>query len=174
MDIKTERLHFEDEREYELHLKKHMSGFRIAPAVAADIGELYELQLLAFESEAEMIGSREVPALQESREENATDFANWQVLKMLNEENKIIAAIRYRIDGNIVEVGRVMTHPDYRRQGLAQILLDEVDKAYPDNIKELYTCTKSWTNIRLYEKMGYTNHREVEGGKGLSFVYMRK
>ena len=33
-----------------------------------DIPELYRLQLLAFESEAEMIGSRDVPALQEAEE----------------------------------------------------------------------------------------------------------
>ena len=139
-----------------------------------DIDELYQLQLIAFESEAEMIGSREVPALQESKEDNAADFINWQVLKLTSEEDKIIAAIRYRIDGDIVEVGRVMTHPDYRRQGLAQILLNEVDKAYPNRIKELYTCTKSWTNIRLYQKMGYKKYQEVDGGRNLSFVYMRK
>ena len=35
-----------------------------------DIRELYDLQLRAFESEAEMIGSRNVPALMESYEEN--------------------------------------------------------------------------------------------------------
>ena len=151
-----------------------MIKFRIERATADDIGELYELQLIAFESEAEMIGSREVPALQESIEDNAADFINWQVLKLTNEDNKIIAAIRYRVNDDIVEIGRVMTHPDYRLQGLAQLLLEEVDKAYPDNTKELYTCTKSWTNIRLYQKMGYKNHKEVDGDKGLSFVYMRK
>ena len=147
---------------------------KIERATFDDINELYELQLIAFESEAEMIGSREVPALQESKEDNAADFTNWQVLKLVKEDGKIIAAIRYRIDGDIVEVGRVMTHPDYRRKGLARILLNEVDKAYPGNIKELYTCTKSWTNICLYEKMGYKHYKEVEGGRGLSFVYMRK
>ena len=41
-----------------------------------DINELYELQLLAFESEAEMIGSRAVPALLESYEEAVLDFEN--------------------------------------------------------------------------------------------------
>ena len=45
-----------------------------------DIKELYDLQLRAFESEAEMINSRNVPALMESYEENRADFINWTVL----------------------------------------------------------------------------------------------
>ena len=44
------------------------SGYEIAKE--KDIRELFDLQLRAFESEAEMIGSRNVPALMESLEEN--------------------------------------------------------------------------------------------------------
>lgn len=40
---------------------------KIVQAELGDVPQLYELQLLAFESEAEMIGSRDVPALQEQR-----------------------------------------------------------------------------------------------------------
>ena len=58
-----------------------------------DINELYELQLLAFESEAEMIGSRAVPALLESYEEAVLDFENWTVFKTVNENGKIIGSI---------------------------------------------------------------------------------
>ena len=67
-----------------------------------------------------------------------------------------------------------MIHPDYRRCGLAQKLLAEVDVLYPDAVKELYTCTKSWSNIKLYEKMGYKAYKEHREDSGLSFVYMRK
>ena len=139
-----------------------------------DVPELYRLQLLAFESEAEMIGSRNVPALLETEAENAADFKNWDVLKIVNDHGEIIAAIRYRLLKDMIEVGRLMVHPAYRRQGLAGRLLSEVDKKYPDRTKELYTCTKSWTNIRLYEKMGYRAFKEKTEDSGLSFVYMRK
>ena len=117
---------------------------------------------------------RQVPALQETKEDYANDFDKWQVLKLVNNEKLIVGAIRYRKNDDIVEVGRVMIHPDYRRKGLAQILLNEVDNIYPNIIKELYTCTKSWTNIRLYEKVGYKQYKTVEENSGLSFVYMRK
>ena len=93
---------------------------------------------------------------------------------MLSDTGKIIGAIRYRKEDEIIEVGRLMVHPEYRHRGLAQQLLAEVDHTYPDKIKELYTCTKSWINIRLYEKMGYRSFKELKEESGLSFVYMRK
>lgn len=147
---------------------------KIVRAENSDVLALYKLQLLAFESEAEMVGSRDVPALQETVQEHARDFANWNTLKLLDDFNEIIGAIRYRKRGEVTEVGRLMVHPDHRRRGLAQMLLAQVDVAYPDAVKELYTCTKSWANIRLYEKMGYTAYKECRENSGLSFVYMRK
>lgn len=53
---------------------------KLETANQSDINELYQLQLLAFESEAEMIGSRDVPAFQETEAENVADVANWTVL----------------------------------------------------------------------------------------------
>ena len=147
---------------------------KLIPATIQDIPALYDLQLLAFESEAEMIGSRDVPALLESREHHRQEFPNWITMKLVNDEGKIVGAIRYRPDGGIIDVGRLMVHPDYRRQGLAQRMLAEVDRACPDLTRELYTCTKSWINIRLYDKMGYRPVKEVTEQSGLSFVYMRK
>ena len=147
---------------------------KLLQAHVNDIPALYDLQLLAFESEAEMIGSRDVPALKESREHHKNDFTNWITLKAVNSANEITGAVRYRQNGDIIEIGRLMVHPDHRRKGLAQRLMLEVDRAFPRETKELYTCTKSWTNIRLYEKIGYQPFQEVTKDSGLSFVYMRK
>ena len=147
---------------------------KIIPAEIKDISELYQLQLLAFESEAEMIGSRDVPALQETAESHRADFTNWNTLKLVDDADRIIGSIRYRQENDFIDVGRLMVHPDYRRCGLAQKLLSEIDVLCPEKVKELYTCTKSWSNIRLYEKMGYKAYKECKEDSGLSFVYMRK
>lgn len=136
--------------------------------------EPIQLQQLAFETEAEMIGSRDVPALVETVEENERDFPNWTYLTLLNSKGRIIGAVRYKQNENIVEVGRLMIHPDYRRRGLAQLLMTEVDKVCSNYVRELYTCTKSWSNIKLYEKLGYAAFKEVKEKNGLSFLYMRK
>lgn len=90
---------------------------KILPAESSDIPALYRLQLLAFESEAEMIGSRAVPALQETEEEHRADFSNWHTLKLETDTGRMIGAIRYKRNGGTIEVGRLMIHPDYRRPG---------------------------------------------------------
>ena len=145
----------------------------ISSADINDAKELYRLQRLSFESETQMVGSRDLPALTETEEENIRDFGRWSVLK-ITDGGKIVGAVRYRHDGGAVEIGRLMVHPDYRRRGLAQRLLSEVDKLHPHEVKELYTCTKSLINIRLYEKMGYVPYAEHAEESGLSFVHMRK
>lgn len=102
------------------------------------------------------------------------DPKNWNTLKLENDNGKIIGAVRYRQSDGFIDVGRLMIHPDYRHRGLAQILLSEVDHLCPKEIKELYTCTKSWSNIQLYEKMGYKPYKKNTDVSGLSFVHMRK
>ena len=146
---------------------------QIEYAEQSDVRELYSLQQLAFKTEAAMIGSDSVPALLETAEENAADFNHWTTLKLMD-GNNIIGSIRYRPSAGKVEVGRLMIHPDYRRQGLAQKMLKTMDQECPGKVKELYTCTKSWTNIKLYRKMGYRPTKEVTEKSGLSFVYMDK
>ncbi len=139
-----------------------------------DIEELYDLQLLAFESEAEMVGSRAVPALMETLEKAKSDFKEWIVLKTTSESGKIIGSVRCRKQDGVIEVGRLMVHPEYRRRGIGEKLLKEVEERFSGKTLELFTCTKSVSNIRLYEKVGYKAFKEEGGHNGLSFIFMRK
>ena len=147
---------------------------KIVKATESDILELYRLQLLTFESEAEMIGCRLIPALMESEADYSGTFNQWHIYKMVDDAGKIIGGIRYQYDDGVVEVGRLMVHPDYRQQGLARKLLVFVDEQCSQDRRVLYTCTKSWINIKLYTKMGYKAVREIQDETGLSFVYMEK
>ncbi|WP_296004572.1 GNAT family N-acetyltransferase [uncultured Veillonella sp.] len=146
----------------------------IVKATESDILELYRLQLLSFESEAEMIGSRMVPALMESEADFKAAFNQWLTYKMVDDAGRIIGGIRYKYDDGFVDVGRLMVHPDYRQRGLAQKLLEFVDEQCSPTRRVLYTCTKSWINIKLYTKMGYKAIKEEQDETGLSFVYMEK
>jgi len=139
-----------------------------------DAERLYEMQLVAFESEAEMIGSRDVPALMETREHFLDDFKNWTVLIRRNDAGEIIGAIRFRKSGDDYEIGRLMTAPGYRNQGVATGLLHAAEEVSQGKSFELYTCSKSYINIRLYEEVGYRIYKEVPGTDGLTFVHMNK
>ena len=144
------------------------------PASKKDIKELFDLQLQAFESEAQMIGSRYVPALMETYEHSCEDFDNWNVLIKRNEAGKIIGAVRFQQINDHIEIGRRMVSQDYRNQGVASALMHAVEEITKANIFELYTCTRSYININLYEKLGYRAYKEEQGEQDLSFVYMRK
>ncbi len=151
-----------------------MTGPDCAAATRADIRELYDLQLRAFESEAEMIGSRNVPALLETWEHSLADFDNGTVLVRRDGSGRIFGAVRYRMEDGRVEIGRLMVAPEHRRQGVASDLMRAVEERTGARVFELYTCTKSWINLRLYEKLGYRTFKEERGEKDLSFAYMRK
>ena len=139
-----------------------------------DVAELYDLQLRAFESEAEMIGSRNVPALMETYEHSCKDFNSWTTLVRRDETGRIIGAVRFQpVDGHI-EIGRLMVAPEHRNRGMAMALMCAVEDITGADIFELYTCTRSTININLYEKLGYRAYKEEKGEEDLSFVYMRK
>ena len=120
---------------------------KIVKATESDVLDLYRLQLLTFESEAEMIGSRMVPALMESEEDYRGTFNQWHTYKMVDDAGKIIGGIRYQYDAGVVEVGRLMVHPDYRQQGLARKLLAFVDEQCSQDRRVLYTCTDQYKVI---------------------------
>ena len=190
---------------------------QIEIATESDIKKLYDLQLVAFESEAEMVGSRNVPALMESYEHSREDFKNWTTLIKRDENGKIIGAARFQQMTDYdesdsfspaaphFEIGRVMVAPDHRNQGIAMELIGAIEKYAPnhspsnspgnstghdrndpktktaqaeesdnESVFELYTCTKSYININLYEKLGYEIFKTEKGDRDLSFAYLRK
>lgn len=110
----------------------------------------------------------------ESLDKAKSDFRDWLVLKTTDESGRIIGSVRCREENGVVEVGRLMVHPKYRRRGIGESLLKAVEARFSGKLLELYICTKSVKNICLYEKVGYRKDREEGGHNGLSFVYMHK
>ena len=139
---------------------------KIVKATESDVLDLYRLQLLTFESEAEMIGSRMVPALMESEEEFKATFTQWHTYKLVDDGGRIIGGIRYQYDDGVVEVGRLMVHPNYRQQGLARKLLVFVDEQCSQDRRVLYTCTKSWINIMKRDYPLYIWRNNNSNGMG--------
>ena len=48
-----------------------------------------------------------------------------------------------------------MVAQEYRNRGVAIGLMTAVEELTQAKAVELYTCTKSYININLYEKLGY-------------------
>lgn len=147
---------------------------KIIRAEFEDLPEILELQYLAYQSEAALFGSKDIPPLKETLEEVQEEYKKGTVLKLVTDEEEIIGSVRaYEKDGTAY-IGKLMVHPDHRCKGYGSMLLKEIEKYFLGKRYELFTSTRSVDNIRLYEKNGYKIFDRKEIDAELVFVYMEK
>ena len=147
--------------------------FEIVKANREDMEEILELQYLAYQSEAALFGSRDIPPLKETLEEVYKEYDEGLVLKMKC-GSKIIGSVRAREQDGTVYIGKLMVHPDYQKRGFGKRLLLEVETYFPGKRYELFTSTRSTDNIRLYKSVGYKEFDQKAVNEELVFVYMEK
>ena len=148
--------------------------FIIKNAERADLPEILQLQYLAYQSEADLFGSRDIPPLKQTLDEVIEEFNSGIILKMIDDKNNIIGSVRAKeIDGTVY-IGKLMVHPDHQHKGYGTMLLYEMENRFPDKRYELFTSTRSVDNIRLYQKLGYTTFAQKAVNDELEFVYMEK
>lgn len=151
-----------------------MLNYPITQAERSNLEEILQLQYLAYQSEAALFGNKDIPPLKETIEEVREEYDRGIVLKMVDEENRIIGSVRaYEKDGTAY-IGKLMVHPDHRRKGFGRSLLTEIEKYFPGKRYELFTSTRSQDNIRLYQSIGYRTFDQKAVDEELVFVYMEK
>lgn len=146
----------------------------IKKAEHSNLKEILQLQYLAYQSEADLFGSRDIPPLKQTIDEVVEEFNSGVILKMVDDNNTIIGSVRAQERDGTVYIGKLMVHPEYRHKGYGTMLLSEIEKCYPDMRYELFTSTRSIDNIRLYQKLGYTIFARKAVNDELEFVYMEK
>lgn len=139
-----------------------------------DLNEILQLQYLAYQSEAALFGTKDIPPLTQTIEDVRDEYNAGIVLKMVSEDNKIVGSIRAKEEDNTVYISKLMVHPDYRRRGYGTRLLTEIENHYPGKRYELFTSTRSSDNIRLYQTNGYQIFSQKALTEELVFVYMEK
>lgn len=150
-----------------------MNEMMIQKAEFGDLPDILKLQYLAYQSEADLFGTRDIPPLKQTLEEVVAEYEQGVILK-IQDHDKIIGSVRAKQNHDTVFIGKLMVHPDYRRRGLGKRLLSEVERVYPNKRYELFTSTLSLSNIRLYESVGYKIFHTKKINDKLSFVYLEK
>ena len=148
--------------------------FIIKNAERADLPEILQLQYLAYQSEADLFGSRDIPPLKQTLDEDVEEWCSGIILKMVDDANTIIGSVRAIERDGTAFIGKLMVHPDHRHKGYGTMLLSEIEKCFPHKRYELFTSTRSLDNIRLYQKLGYTIFARKAVNDELEFVYMEK
>ena len=139
-----------------------------------DLREILNLQYLAYQSEAELFGSKDIPPLKQTLADVTEEYNNGIILKMTDESNVIIGSVRAKENNGTVYIGKLFVHPEHRQKGCGTQLLNEIESYFPDKRYELFTSTRSKDNIRLYQKLGYEKFAQETVNDELKFVYMEK
>ena len=146
----------------------------IKKAQKEDLEKILELQYLAYQSEAKLFGNMDIPPLKQTIEELYNEFQKGTILKALDDIGGIIGSVRAYQENGTVYIGKLMVHPKMQRKGIGTKLLLEIEREYPNQRYELFTSTKSISNIRLYERLGYKIFKEETVSQELQFVYLQK
>jgi len=146
----------------------------IQKAEKKDLQEILDLQYIAYQSEAKLLGNGDIPPLRQTIEEVKQEFEVSTFLKLIDEDNKIIGSVRAYIRDKTLFIGKLIVHPDYQGQGLGTKLLYEIERVCPHERCELFTSSKSQRNIQLYQRLGYKVFNEQDVSNNLKFIYLEK
>ena len=133
-----------------------------------------QLQYLAYQSEAALFGTTDIPPLKQTLDEVQQEYRHGVFLKLITEDSAIIGSIRAREEDGTVYIGKLMVHQNYRGLGFGTRLLTEIERCFPGKRYELFTSTRSVTNIRLYQRNGYRIFDQKKAREDLVFVYLEK
>ena len=82
----------------------------IVKAKYKDLQEILNLQYLAYQSEAELFGSKDIPPLKQTLNEVIEEFNNGIILKLTDENGSIIGSVRATEKNGTVYIGKLMVY----------------------------------------------------------------
>ncbi len=128
------------------------------PAIAQRV---LEVQRAAYAVEAGLIGSTEIPPLQESLAELQSAPLHWLASRS---GDRIVAAIAWTDDGELIDIDRLMVDPAAMRQGHASALVLALDLSKPVTVS---TGSRNAPADALYRRLGFVPVGKSEPVPGL-------
>ncbi|HEY4675147.1 MAG TPA: GNAT family N-acetyltransferase [Candidatus Bathyarchaeia archaeon] len=156
--------------------KPTMNGLKmvIKRATIADAEEVLSLQKLAYQSEAEIYNSFDIPPLTQTLQEIKDEFSSKTVLKTVFNE-KIIGSVRAFLKDGTCYIGRLIVHPNFQNQGIGTKLTNEIERIFSNAKRfELFTGYRSAKNLHLYQKLGYKIFKTEKVNENLKLAYLEK
>jgi ribosomal protein S18 acetylase RimI-like enzyme len=153
---------------------KHDMEISIVEATTDDAGEILALQKVAYQSEAKLYGDPGIPPLTQTLADLEAELQTMIFLKAVW-QGRIIGSVRGSLVSATCLIGRLIVHPNCQRRGVGTALMKSIEKAFGTAERfELFTGTRSSSNIRLYRKLGYEECREDDLSREVRLVFMEK
>ncbi|MBO0961141.1 GNAT family N-acetyltransferase [Neobacillus sp. MM2021_6] len=136
------------------------------------VKELFELQKASYLVEAKLINFFDIPPLKETMEELK---GCGELFLGYFEDTKLVGALSYTIEGEELTICRMVVDPTHFRKGIAQRLLEEVEKKNKDlNVIKVSTGKDNPPAKKLYLKNGYRLVGDIEVVPGLFISNFKK
>ncbi|MFT4028569.1 MAG: GNAT family N-acetyltransferase [Protaetiibacter sp.] len=150
-----------------------MDELRTRAISVGDAGEVLTLQRAAYATEAQLYADPFLPALTQSLDELEDELRSGGGL-VATLGGRIVAAVRWTVHGDTVQIGRLTVAPDQQGKGLGTKLLRQAEHDSGAANAELFTGHLSAANIRLYLREGYAETRREPLHEGVELVYLAK
>ncbi|MER6197599.1 GNAT family N-acetyltransferase [Streptomyces sp. NPDC001586] len=150
----------------------------ISAAAAEDAEQIFKLQYLAFQREAELYGNYLIQPLTQSLDSLKGELATDTVL-VARLGDEIVGTVRGNVDEDgTAKIAKLCVHPRLQGHGLGARLLRAVEEALasPGTTTRfrLHTGHKSESNLRLYRKAGYVKVGGRTASDGVQLVILEK
>jgi ribosomal protein S18 acetylase RimI-like enzyme len=146
----------------------------ISSATIEDAAAIFDLQRLAYQTEAAIYDDFSIPPLVETLDQLRDQFCSRGFLKAM-EGGRLVGSVRAFQKDATCYVERLIVDPEHRNRGIGAALLRRIEAAYPAAARfQLFTGHKSINNLRLYERLGYRPFRRQPVNEKLTMVYLEK
>lgn len=139
---------------------------------AAIAEEVLRIQLPSYRVEAELIDFYEIPPLKDTVDtlRNCGEtFYGYYI------NNELCGAIAIMIDNNIIDIHRLIIHPDHFRKGIAKQLLQHIESVgVSGNVIVVSTGSKNAPAVNLYKQSGYVETGVIKVEERLSLTSFQK
>lgn len=134
--------------------------------------EVLNIQILSYKVEAEIINFYDIPPLKDtvqSLQQSGETFFGYYLKK------ELCGVISIKAYDRIIDIHRLMVHPDHFRKGIAKMLLKFIE----DNKEKFETIivstgSKNAPAVDFYLKMGFSKTGEKTVSEGLSLTSFKK
>ena len=134
--------------------------------------QLQALQEAAYAVESALIDYPDLPPLNESV---ADIQQSSDVFLVCQKDSRLVGALSYEQVEDVLDITRLVIHPDYFRQGIAGQLLRQVEQLAVGIVEiTVSTAIKNKPAIALYKKYGYEQKDMTTLPDGLVLVHLRK
>ncbi len=134
----------------------------------ATLEALLSLQRAAYRVEADLLGVVTLPALTESA---AQLRASGESFLGAYDGPRLVGAVSWRREGTLLDIHRLVVHPDAFRRGVGSRLLHALEGVEHDVTRTIVATGAANPPARgLYESRGFTPHEERTAPGGVPIV----